>query len=201
MRKIFVFTIIFLSVYASIIPAQGDSDAYDVIETLPTQEIVIAEQTEPEVTESVIVDTTVFDNNYRKPSLFVPAPYYGDIVADGPVFTRKVSLGVFCLTAYCPCSKCCGKYAKDRPIDENGDVIVITASGARAYAGTTVAVDPSVIRFGTTLQINGHTYVAQDSGASIVNNRIDIYFDDHQEAWDFGVQFAEVFICYTDEVK
>ena len=35
-----------------------------------------------------------------------------------------ISLGMFTATAYCPCEKCCGKYALSRPIDENGNPIV-----------------------------------------------------------------------------
>lgn len=104
------------------------------------------------------------------------------------------SLGTFKLTAYCSCSKCCGQYALNRPTDENGNPIVYAASGARAEAGVTIAVDPGVIPYGTVVQINGHTYIAQDTGGAIRGNRIDVYFDDHQEAWNFGTQNAEVFV-------
>ena len=91
------------------------------------------------------------------------------------------SLGTYQLTAYCSCSKCCGK--------SDG----ITASGVKATAGRTVAVDSS-IPFGTKLIINGHEYVAEDRGGGIKGKRIDIYFDSHQEALNFGVKKAEVFI-------
>ena len=104
------------------------------------------------------------------------------------------NLGTFKLTAYCSCSKCCGQYAINRPKDEYGNPIVYTASGARAEAGVTIAVDPRVIPYGTKVQINGHTYIAQDTGGAIKGNRIDVYFDDHQEAWNFGTQNAEVFV-------
>lgn len=91
------------------------------------------------------------------------------------------SLGTYQLTAYCPCEKCCGK--------SDG----ITASGVKATAGRTVAVDSS-IPFGAKLIINGHEYVAEDCGGGIKGKRIDIYFDSHQEALNFGVKKAEVFI-------
>ena len=42
--------------------------------------------------------------------------------------------------------------------------------------------------------IDGHTYVAEDTGSAIKGNRIDIYFDTHQEALNFGVQYADVYI-------
>ena len=94
--------------------------------------------------------------------------------------TNPKSLGVYQLTAYCACVKCCRK--------SNG----ITASGAKATAGRTVAVDSS-IPFGTRLIIDGHEYVAEDRGGAIKGNRIDIFFATHQEALNFGVQYKEVF--------
>ena len=88
----------------------------------------------------------------------------------------------FKLTAYCPCMQCCGK--------TDG----ITASGTKATEGRTIAVDPDVIPFGTEVIINGHTYIAEDKGGAIKDNRIDVYFDSHQDALEFGVQYADVLI-------
>ena len=95
---------------------------------------------------------------------------------------QKVSLGTFKLTAYCPCYKCCGK--------TDG----ITSSGTRATQGRTIAVDKNIIPIGTKVVINGNTYTAEDTGGAIKGNRIDIYFNNHQEALNFGVQYKEVFI-------
>lgn len=92
------------------------------------------------------------------------------------------SLGRFKLTAYCACSKCCGK--------SDG----ITASGAKAKQGRTIAVDPKLIPYGTKVVINGRTYVAEDCGGSIKQNRIDVFFNSHKDALNFGIQHAEVFI-------
>lgn len=92
------------------------------------------------------------------------------------------SLGTYKITAYCPCAHCCGK--------ETG----ITASGTKATAGRTIAADTSVLPFGTKVVINGHTYTVEDRGGAIKSNKIDIYFNSHQEALNFGVQYLEVFI-------
>lgn len=92
------------------------------------------------------------------------------------------SLGRFKLTAYCACSKCCGK--------SDG----ITASGTKAKQGRTIAVDPKQIPYGTKVVINGHTYVAEDCGGGIRKNCIDVFFDSHKEAENFGRQYAEVFV-------
>ena len=107
----------------------------------------------------------------------------------------KISLGQFTLTAYCSCATCCEEYALNRPLDENGNEIVYTASGNRAVQGVTVAVDPIVIPYGTELEIDGNKYIAQDCGGNIKENRIDVYFENHQDAWNFGTQYAEVFLC------
>lgn len=94
-----------------------------------------------------------------------------------------VDLGVFELTAYCPCVKCCGK--------NDG----ITATGTHATAGRTVAVDPTVIPYGTKVFINGKTYTAEDTGGAIKGNKLDICVSAHEEALNFGVQYAVVYIA------
>ena len=93
------------------------------------------------------------------------------------------SLGTFKLTAYCSCSKCCGKWA-------NG----ITASGKTARANHTIAADTSVLPFGTEVYIDGQKYVVEDRGGAIKGNRIDIYYGSHSEAYNHGVKYKEVYI-------
>ena len=97
-----------------------------------------------------------------------------------PTTAKKTQ--TFRATAYCPCVECSGGYG------------YITATGAKATAGRTIAVDPSVIPFGTEVIINGHTYIAEDTGGAIKGNRIDIFFDNHAEASNFGLQTVEVVI-------
>lgn len=105
-----------------------------------------------------------------------------------------ISLGEFKLTAYCGCSKCCGKWGENRPVDEYGKTIVKTAGGYRAVEGVTVAADISILPYGTKVIINGHEYTVQDRGGVINGNKIDIYFESHQAALEFGVQYAEVYV-------
>ena len=107
---------------------------------------------------------------------------------------KLVSLGKFKLTAYCSCRECCGKYAVNRPKDENGKEIVIGAAGVPLKVGVSVAVDPRIIPYGSKVVINGHTYTAQDTGGSIKGKIIDVYFGSHPETEEFGVQYAEVFV-------
>ncbi len=111
---------------------------------------------------------------------------------------KLTSLGEFKLTAYCSCEKCCGKWAKDRPKDENGNDIVIGSEGTVLEPLGSIAVDTSVIPYGTKIMIYDRVFVAQDTGKSIVGNCIDVYFGsderNHEEADIFGVQYAEVFL-------
>jgi len=104
-----------------------------------------------------------------------------------------VSLGEFRITAYCPCEICCGNWAKDRPIDEDGKQLVYTASGDLAVECMTIAADTSILPFGTEVIIDDVRYIVQDRGKAIKNNRIDVYFENHQDALEFGVQYKEVF--------
>lgn len=100
---------------------------------------------------------------------------------------ETTSLGVFKLTAYCACEKCCGK--------SDG----ITASGVKAVEGVTIAADTKVLPFDTKIIVDGHEYTVQDRGGAIKGNCIDVYFDSHQEALDFGVQYKEIFTMKEGE--
>lgn len=107
---------------------------------------------------------------------------------------KPVSLGNFKLTAYCSCSLCCGKWALNRPVDENGNEVVYGSIGERLSEGYSIAVDPSVIAYNSKVIINDKVYEAQDCGGAIKGNRIDVYFSSHEDALEFGVKYAEVFL-------
>ncbi len=58
-----------------------------------------------------------------------------------------------------------------------------------------VAVDPNVIPLGTRLFIPGYGFaIADDVGGNIQGNRIDLAFDSHGEAMQFGKQNVTVYI-------
>ena len=92
------------------------------------------------------------------------------------------SLGEFTLTAYCGCSRCCGK--------SNGK----TATGVKAKANHTIAVDPKTIPYGTEVLIDGQKYVAEDCGSAVKGKHIDIFFSTHKEAVIF---LNYVLFCFS----
>lgn len=86
-------------------------------------------------------------------------------------------------TAYCPCVKCCGK--------DDG----ITATGVKAEARHTIAADPEFLPYGTELLFDCNTWVVEDCGGMIKGkNRIDIFFDTHEEALKFGRQEFSIWV-------
>ncbi len=62
-----------------------------------------------------------------------------------------------------------------------------TSSGTFTHSGT-VAVDPSVIRMGSQMTIEGFggVFTAEDRGSAVVGNRIDIWMSSYQDAIAYG---------------
>ena len=87
----------------------------------------------------------------------------------------------FTAYAYCACTKCCGKWARG-----------ITASGTTATEGRTIAVDPDVIPLGTHVYVNGREYIAEDTGSGINDRTIDVFFESHQAALQWGKRTVTV---------
>lgn len=106
-----------------------------------------------------------------------------EYLSEEEVIPPLTSLGTFKITHYCNCSICCGKYAGQGT----------TATGAKLQEGVTIAVDPSVIPYGTQVVINGNTYTAQDCGGGVNGNHIDIYVSTHAQAREQGSYKTEVF--------
>lgn len=95
-------------------------------------------------------------------------------VYDAPAW---MEVGEFRIYHYCPCEKCTGKKPGDRGYG-------ITATGAVATEGRTVAVDPDIIPLGSEVLINGIIYIAEDSG--VKGKTIDIFVGSHEQALAMG---------------
>lgn len=74
--------------------------------------------------------------------------------------------------------------------DETGRGDGITASGQKAQAGRTIAMDD--VPFGTRVEINGHIYIVEDRFGGGYTNRIDIYMDTKEEAFQWGRRYLTV---------
>jgi 3D (Asp-Asp-Asp) domain-containing protein len=144
-------------------------------------ETVAEEPIEPSVDEYVLTEE----------DMMLAIPEVPSWEWEEPIEEEKELLGNFRITAYCSCKKCCGKWADNRP---NG--IVYGASGAELVAGVSVA---SPLPFGTEIYIDGlGDYVVQDRLAKWVvekygENLIDVYFDNHEEACQFGLKYLDVY--------
>ena len=76
--------------------------------------------------------------------------------------------------------------------DINGTGDGLTATGLEVDEGI-VAVDPSVIEYGSILYIEGYGYaLAADTGGAIEGKRIDLFFECAHQAMEFGRQDVEV---------
>lgn len=100
-------------------------------------------------------------------------------------------------TAYCLCTKCCGK-------SPSSPGYGMTASGLRIIPNTgmkVVAADPSIIPLGTHVYVEGlngapdYGYaVVADTGSAIKNLKIDLYMETHEMALDWGRRSVRVYV-------
>lgn len=57
-----------------------------------------------------------------------------------------------------------------------------TSTGVTAQEGRTVAVDPNIIPYGSEILIDGHVYVAEDTGSALKGNKIiDIFVNEPKQ--------------------
>jgi 3D (Asp-Asp-Asp) domain-containing protein len=71
----------------------------------------------------------------------------------------------------------------------------ITSTGTKPKWGT-IAVDPSVIPYGTKVYIPqfNKTFIAEDCGGAIKGNKIDIYMNDELSCHNFGRKVIDIYI-------
>lgn len=94
---------------------------------------------------------------------------------------NKLNYRHFIATGYCGCKKCNGKWSNGKQ--------TLSATGEKLAEGISIAADTSVLPYYTKVNIKGMgDYIVHDCGSAIKGNRIDVYFESHSEAEDFGVQ-------------
>lgn len=93
------------------------------------------------------------------------------------------------VTAYCPCGKCCGKNADG-----------LTSQGRDAFKTCGIAADPTVIPYGTIVEIPGAgEFIVDDTGGAMRQNwrkrriiHLDLRFALHEDALAWGRQILTV---------
>ncbi|HYO07541.1 MAG TPA: 3D domain-containing protein [Tepidisphaeraceae bacterium] len=119
------------------------------------------------------------------PLVKLPESRRADLLGAAP----KSRTMVMEVTAYCPCTRCCGPQARG-----------VTASGRHVShnSGRFVAADTSVLPFRTKLVIPGYAnhraVEVLDRGGAIKGNKLDVFFPTHQEALKWGRQKIEVVV-------
>lgn len=145
-------------------------------EPIPTPvAVATAEDTTSDYTEneSESVDYTNTDDEAPIEQEAPQEEYMEDTSSNGEY------LGTYTLTAYCGCEAC------------NGGNAGVTAMGVEPSEGWTVACNS--LPLGTQISINGNTYEVQDIG-NMDDGTIDIFMNSHDEALNFGVQSADVYV-------
>lgn len=90
------------------------------------------------------------------------------------------------VSAYCPCTKCCETWA-NIPVSSGKRK---TASGHTIHVGDKFVAAPRNYPFGTEMVIEGYAggkvVKVEDVGGAIKDNKLDLYFDTHDDALKFG---------------
>lgn len=93
-------------------------------------------------------------------------------LADPAVVTETTAEWMeFKVTAYCPCSKCCGKWAGEK-----------LPNGRYPEEGRTVAADLDVLPRGTVIEIEGVGIRTVEDCGAFRGQQLDLFFSDHEEA-------------------
>ncbi|MEJ5259658.1 MAG: 3D domain-containing protein [Anaerohalosphaeraceae bacterium] len=91
------------------------------------------------------------------------------------------------VTGYCPCAKCCGRYADG-----------ITASNHRIRPGDVFVAADKRYSFGTEMIIPGYNgnrpVQVKDRGRLIKGNRLDVFFASHEQAQKWGSKTLNVLV-------
>ncbi len=89
------------------------------------------------------------------------------------------------VTAYCGCKRCCGKFADGK-----------TANGHRIQDNDVFVAADKMYPFGTEIIVPGYNndepVKVFDRGRVIRGNRLDVFFNSHKTAREWGVKYLEV---------
>ena len=144
------------------------------------EETTVAEETLPAIEESTAAEIKIIEvvSETTTEEVTTVAETEPETVPE----ENWVSLGVFKVTAYCPCRKC------------NGNNRKVARDGTPLVPYWTIATDWNVIPKGAKIRIGDHVWEVHDTGNGIRGNRIDLCYPTHQAALDWGIRKCEVFV-------
>ncbi len=122
------------------------------------------------------------------PALSGPGMSSSAETEDTTSFQKGDSLGMFTTTGYCNCRKC------------NSGGHTLTYSGTVPKAEHTISADLDLYPIGTKLMIGDIIYTVEDKGSHVQGNWIDVYYDNHDDAWEHGLKTEEVFFVQSSDV-
>lgn len=138
------------------------------------EELLFASQNDLAATQELLQDEVNKNNNLSQ-KLEIAQATMSDLKNTG---YQAVYYGDFNITHYC-------NELYDHICGGNG----VTASGTTVEVGRTVAVDPSIIPYGTLLYIEGYGFrIAEDCGGAVKGHQIDVVVQTHDEAMSLGMK-------------
>ncbi|MCF0134601.1 MAG: hypothetical protein HUJ72_12100 [Blautia sp.] len=111
---------------------------------------------------------------------------------DSGILKNLKDMGTFRVTYYCPCYSCSEGWGNGVS-NRCGSPIHNKKGCEYAVLNHTIAVDPSVLPFGSAVYVNGIIYVAEDRGGGVIGKHIDIFVKDHTKAGSLFTS-AEVYL-------
>ena len=128
--------------------------------------------------------------------LALPASVFAFRLEDLLIRTKAPVVRELETTGYCNCARCCSWawswHGFGNPVFTSGRLkgrrkeVGVTASGGQARIGT-VAADTSVLPIGTLVFIPEFGWGrVEDRGGAIRGDRLDLWFDDHAKALQWG---------------
>lgn len=172
---------------------QAETGSNNAILTIPTSYV---EPVEIKVENKIEIAKPAADKAKTTQTVTDPAESKTELQAENidgtleqPEDNRPWHIVKMRVTAYCPCEKCCGKFSDG-----------ITACGHKIVQGDTFVAADKRYGFGTEMIIegynNGQVVEVKDRGGAIKGNKLDVFFNTHQEALEWGVRYIDVKVRY-----
>ena len=172
-----VLVLAFITICLAVLTIKAESSDEEVVNATP-----VVEASEKEAREMDLVPEEVAPEDFENEKI------------EAALLARATKLEDVTITHYC---------SELRPhICGTGDGI--TASGRRVTPYVSVAVDPAVIPLGSDVLVDYgdgeiHYYRADDTGAWVEGNHIDLAVTAHDEALDLGIKKATVYWVAEEE--